>query len=127
MQTLFRTLHNTSPHIVKATCTPLHGIIPATARIALPACRLPQIDIQSVSRHCFPINPYWELAHARRAYTPPSNRNLFMKIYCIRHYRGFFSYGSDPAERNHLIQFPFCIHHTRVSSKGNIEGFCLYT
>lgn len=53
----------------------------------------------------------------RRVDMPPSNRNLFMKIYCIRHYRILFL-RERPAERNHLIQFPFCIHHTRCLRRG---------
>lgn len=44
-------------HIVKATCTPLHEIIPSSAASA-------NWHSISVHPHCFPINPYWELAHA---------------------------------------------------------------
>lgn len=67
--------------------------------------------------------PYQSLLEVgTRADMPPSKRNLFMKIYCIRHYRGFFSLD-DPAERNHLIQFPFCIHHTRRLG-GEHSRFC---
>lgn len=89
----------------------------------------PQIDIQSVSRHCFPIDPYWELAHAPRRYSAIKTQFVYENLlYSPLPRYGFFSYGSDPAERNHLIQFPFCIHHTRgCLTKGNIVGFCLNT
>lgn len=124
--------HGADPHIVKATCTPLREIIRATSRDT----SRPQIDIQSASPHCFPINPYWEKSEAFgnartsiRDDISPSNRNLFMKIYCIRHYRTRILFLRErPRGTKSPYSIPF-LHtsHTWVSSEGNTHGFCLNT
>lgn len=59
---------------------------------------------------------------------PPSNRNLFMKIYCIRHYRTRILFlWERPRGTKSPYSIPF-LHtsHTWVSSRG-IHGFCLNT
>lgn len=65
-----------------------------------------QIDIQSVYPHCFPINPYWKFSsHAKTRVDTPSNCNLFMKIYCIRHYRAADSFPAGTTLRTKITLF----------------------
>lgn len=79
----------------------------------------PQIDIQSVYRHCFPINPYWELAHA------PICRH--QNAICLWKFIVFaITVDSFPlaTPRNEITLFNSLFAYiTRCVLEGNIAGF----
>jgi hypothetical protein len=77
----------------------------------------PQIDIQSVSRHCFPINPYWEFAHAPPRYCAIKSQFVYENL--------LYSPLPDSFPAGEA-KSPYSIPFLHIPHTGG-AGFCLNT